>query len=81
MNTMMLLTIGGEGHDRKNRSRQPEIAQTGVQAGMSYYINNTMSMGSDPFAPAYGSVPERTAFPAFVVIKRKRKAAWNTSLA
>ena len=31
-----------------------------------------------PFA--YGSVPERTAFPAFVVIKWKRKAAWNTSL-
>lgn len=36
----------GEGHDRKNRSRQSEIAQTGVQADMSYYINNTMSMGS-----------------------------------
>ena len=32
----------GEGHDRKNRSGQSEIAQTGVQAGMSYYINNTM---------------------------------------
>ena len=40
-----------EGHDRKNRSGQSEIAQTGVQAGMSYYINNTMSIGSDPFAP------------------------------
>ena len=40
----------GEGHDRKNRSGQSEIAQTGVQAGMSYYINNTMSIGSDPFA-------------------------------
>ena len=38
----------GEGHDRKNRSGQSEIAQTGVQAGMSYYINNTMSI--DPFA-------------------------------
>ena len=38
----------GEGHDRKNRSGQSEIAQTGVQAGMSYYINNTMSIG--PFA-------------------------------
>ena len=47
---MMLLTIGGEGHDRKNRSRQPEIAQTGVQAGMSYYINNTMSISPDPLA-------------------------------
>ena len=35
----------GEGHDRKNRSGQSEIAQTGVQAGMSYYINNTMSIG------------------------------------
>ena len=31
----------GEGHDRKNRSGQSEIAQTGVQAGMSYYINNS----------------------------------------
>ena len=50
MNTMMLLTIGGEGHDRKNRFRQPEIAQTGVQAGMSYYINNTMSISPDPLA-------------------------------
>ena len=29
----------GEWHDRKNRSRQSEIAKTGVQAGMSYYIN------------------------------------------
>ena len=28
----------GEGHDRKNRSGQSEIAQTGVQAGMSYYV-------------------------------------------
>ena len=35
----------GEGHDRKNRSGQSEIAQTGVQAGMSYYVNNTMSIG------------------------------------
>ena len=26
----------------------PKSPQTGVQAGMSYYINNTMSMGSDP---------------------------------
>ena len=41
----------GEGHDRKNRSGQSEIAQTGVQAGMSYYINNTMSIDSDPFCP------------------------------
>ena len=40
----------GEGHDRKNRSGQSEIAQTGVQAGMSYYINNTMSIGL-PFCP------------------------------
>ncbi len=32
-------------------SRQFEIAQTGVQAGMSYYINNTMSIISDPLAP------------------------------
>ena len=39
----------GEGHDRKNRSGQSEIAQTGVQAGMSYYINNTMSIGSFAF--------------------------------
>ena len=29
----------------------PKSPQTGVQAGMSYYINNTMSMGSAPFAP------------------------------
>ena len=38
----------GEGHDRKNRSGQPEIAQTGVQAGMSYCINPTVSISSDP---------------------------------
>ena len=44
----------GEGHDRKNRSGQSEIAQTGVQAGMSYYINNTMSIG--PFAPHLGKI-------------------------
>ena len=25
--------------------------EAGVQAGMSYYINNTMSIDSDPFAP------------------------------
>ena len=25
--------------------------EAGVQAGMSYYINNTMSIGSDPFDP------------------------------
>jgi len=25
--------------------------EAGVQAGMSYYINNTMSINSDPFAP------------------------------
>ena len=36
----------GEGHDRKNRSGQPEIAQTGVQAGMSYCINPTVSISS-----------------------------------
>ena len=46
----------GEGHDRKNRSGQSEIAQTGVQAGMSYYINNTMSIDSDTFAP----LPQRS---------------------
>ena len=44
----------GGGHDRKNRSGQSEIAQTGVQAGMSYYINNTMSIG--PFAPHLGKI-------------------------
>ena len=38
----------GEGHDRKNRSGQSEIAQTGVQAGMSYCINPTVSISSDP---------------------------------
>ena len=38
----------GEGHDRKNRSGQPEIAQIGVQAGMSYCINPTVSISSDP---------------------------------
>ena len=25
--------------------------EAGVQAGMSYYINNTMSIDSDPFTP------------------------------
>ena len=40
----------GEGHDRKNRSGQSEIAQTGVQAGMSYCINPTVSISSDPNA-------------------------------
>ena len=44
-----------------NRSGQSEIAQAGVQAGMSYYINNTMSIGSDPFAPDGASEVARTA--------------------
>ena len=39
---------GREGTCRKNRSRKSDVAQAGVQAGMSYYINNTMSIG--PFA-------------------------------
>ena len=41
---------GREGTCRKNRPRQSDVAQAGVQAGMSYYINNTMLIGSDPRA-------------------------------
>ena len=41
----------GEWRDRKNRSGQSEIAQTGVQAGMNYCINRTVSISSDPFDP------------------------------
>ena len=51
----------GEGHDRKNRSGQPEIAQTGVQAGMSYCINPTISISSDPFAPTMSIVSDPNA--------------------
>ena len=39
----------GGRHDRKNRSGQSEVAQAGVQAGMSYYINATMSIS--PLTP------------------------------
>jgi hypothetical protein len=39
-----------EGLCRKNRPRQSDVAQTGVQAGMSYCINRTVSISSDPNA-------------------------------
>ena len=42
-------TVDREGTGRKNRSRKSDVAQAGVQAGMSYY--NTMSIG--PFAPPH----------------------------
>ena len=37
----------------KNRSRKSDVAQAGVQAGMSYYINNTMSMALLPHRRHY----------------------------
>ena len=32
--------------EKGNRSGQSEVAQVGVQAGMSYYINDTISISS-----------------------------------
>ena len=41
----------GEGPCRKNRPRQSDVAQTGVQASMSYCINRAVSISSIFFLP------------------------------
>ena len=48
--SLLPFPVAGEGHHCANRSRSSAVAPAEVLPGMSYYINDTMSISSDPYA-------------------------------